>query len=215
MKTPLVLVAVLLLFMGVGSDVAATGSHPGSPIVPPARNAFVRHGLTPDTGAGLFLGPASQTVAPGAFLTLVITGTTGSPVITADAAQVYLAFDPVYLQVVDASGAPANIIQAGAVFPSVITDQADNAAGQISFEAYTTAAFPSGSFTVATIRFKARACSCPPASTQVRFVTGVGGASDLLSGGDYLLAATSDASVILDAHPPTGVLIYLPIILNH
>jgi len=76
----------------------------------------------------------------------------------ADGVEAHLGFDPGKLQVVDINNAPANAITPGTTLPQELLNVVDNAEGWIDYAAG--AAFGagnerSGTFSLATIRFKA------------------------------------------------------------
>jgi len=68
----------------------------------------------------------------------------------------YLQFNPAQLQVVDVNGDPAGEIDSSGQLPTLIRNEVDNDAGQISFSAGVAlgGVSPTDEFTVATIRFK-------------------------------------------------------------
>jgi hypothetical protein len=121
------------------------------------------------TAVNLSLSPASSNV---------IVGTTFDVIIQADAGaigvlgvDVFLNFDPTRLAVVDMDGGTTGIqITPGTALNTVLTNSSDNALGTITFGAgKMSAPFPSGTFTVATIRFQALAVTTP--TTVVSFAT--------------------------------------------
>jgi hypothetical protein len=73
-----------------------------------------------------------------------------------DGVEVHLDFDPLYLRVVDASGNPANVIMFGSVLDVPIQNSVSNDRGEIDYAAGTFSSRPpTGTFVLATIRFKA------------------------------------------------------------
>ncbi len=85
----------------------------------------------------------------------------------------YLNFDPAKLAVVDAnSEAPGIQIATGTTLTQVIQNSADNTTGHINYCAGVLGeSYPSGTFTVATIHFKALAATSP--TTDVTFSTSI------------------------------------------
>jgi len=76
-----------------------------------------------------------------------------------DGASAYLDFDPVFLEVVDESGNPTTQIIAGATLEDVFINTVNNSEGQVDYSAGAPliGTPPSGTFTLATIRFRAKA----------------------------------------------------------
>ena len=97
--------------------------------------------------------PSAPTVAKDSVITISIQIAAGAQEV--DTAEVHIDFDPLYLQVVDAGGSPASTIEGSGVFPVELRNSADNASGEIDYAAGTFGALPSGTFDLATIRFKA------------------------------------------------------------
>ena len=89
---------------------------------------------------------------------------------TLDGAAAYPNFDPTKLEVVS--------VTPGIAFSQILQNSFDNTTGQINFAAGTLSApYPSGSFTLLTVRF--RALAVVPASTAVTFSTAVAQQSDV------------------------------------
>jgi len=97
--------------------------------------------------------PSAPTVAKDSIFTINIQIAAGAQEV--DTAEVHIDFDPLYLQVVDAGGSPASTIEGSGVFPVELRNSADNVTGEIDYAAGTFGALPSGTFDLATIRFKA------------------------------------------------------------
>ncbi len=112
----------------------------------------------------------------------------------ADTVDAYLSYDPALLEVIDAAGNPAtSITENSAVVDSVTYNHVDRATGQIGFSAsQSTSPYLTGSATVATIRFRAKA---PTSSTSVQLVRSGVRQSDLFAGGTELQATLGHATV--------------------
>lgn len=140
--------------------------------------------LQQENSASLVLDPSSPSVQVDDSFTMDIVGDTGKG--AADTVEAYLDFDPEFLEVVDASGNPATSIELnGAVFSGALVNSVDNAAGRIDFSASRFEEELTGSFTAATIRFRAKKAVDV---TEVTFVRSVPRVSDLSQGGVRLNA---------------------------
>jgi len=105
-----------------------------------------------------------------------------------DSVSAYLNFDPAFLQVTR--------ITPGASLPSILVNSFDNTAGQVNFSAGTSANFPSGTFTLVTVTFKALA---PTASASLAFSTSATRVSDVSFGGSSVLKDVTDGTVVIAA----------------
>jgi hypothetical protein len=100
----------------------------------------------------LSIQPSINTVAVGDTFSVTIQAEAGSQIVTG--VSTYLNFDSDYLEV--------QSVTPGATLPTVIQNTYDNNAGTIDYSAGKLGApFPSGTFTVATIEFKALALTSP------------------------------------------------------
>ena len=152
---------------------------------------------TPTGDADLSIVPSSKSVAVNEIFTVDIQVDAGSQLV--DTVDAYLSFDRNYLRVVDASGNETNSITPGSTLPLVLQNSADNSTGRITYSAgkQLGAPSPSGTFTLATIRFKAMAQTT---GATVAFLTG----SDVFYQGDSVLGSTHDGAVIITETPFRG-----------
>lgn len=145
----------------------------------------------------------------------------------ADAAEAHLNFDPTRLQVIDATtDVPGVQIVPGATFPTVIQNSVDNTLGRIDFAASTstaagaasprrssgTTASATGTFTLATIRFRAIAPT-GAGGTPLTFVFGAGRNTNITRAGTSVFGGATDGSVTigsLTATPTTGTPVASP-----
>ncbi|MGC1375586.1 MAG: DNRLRE domain-containing protein [Anaerolineales bacterium] len=129
------------------ANATSTATLPSTP-TPTATNT-----MTPAPAGSVVLAivPAATTVNIGQSFSLTVQVQAGSQQV--DGAAAYLNFDPAYLQVVSMSS--------GTTLPVVIQNSYDNTAGRIDYAAgKLSSPYPSGSFTLVTINFTARAqCS--------------------------------------------------------
>ncbi len=157
-----------------------------------------------DGDASLALNPPSQAVQAGDIFTVNIVATTGTG--SVDTVDAYLDFDPAYLEVVESSGVPATSIEANAeIFSFITINSVDNSTGKINFSATQLGSPLTGTFTVATIRFRAK-----PAidTTDITFVRSGARHSDLYHGGAALDVSLTNGVVTgmcLDFVAPSGV----------
>jgi hypothetical protein len=121
-----------------------------------------------------------------------------------DAVQAYINFDPALLEVVDAAASQSGVqITPGTGLTSLVENTADNASGLISFTAgQPVSPYPAGSFTVATIRFKAKTVS-GTTHTPVTVSLEGGSASRVMLGVATLPGAHADAAIQI--LPPANV----------
>ncbi len=160
-------------------------------------------------GAYLYLDPPSSMVAAGeSFEVDIRINAAGQPV---DGAEVHLDFHPLYLQVVDSSDAPSGEIQSSGVLDMAIQNHVDNAAGQVDFAAGTFTNPPTGSYVLATIRFKALA-STDGHSTPLTISTELPRKTDLMYRGESVLAQVDGGAVFIAA--PSSYPLYLPLLIK-
>jgi hypothetical protein len=114
-----------------------------------------------------------------------------------ESAKVILHFDPVVLQVVDASGQPASTIIPGEALPILLRAQADNAAGTVLFDARASYSGPAprGDIVLFTVRFRALAQTLTPEGTRIS----IDPMSQAFYYGQELVAERQDAGVVVQA----------------
>jgi hypothetical protein len=162
---------------------------------------------TREAGVHIYLEPSSSTVTAGqSFDVDIRIDAAGQPV---DGAEVHLDFHPLYLQVVDSGDAPAGEIQSSGVLDIAIQNHVDNAAGQVDFAAGTFTNPPTGSYVLATIRFKALA-STDGQSTPLTIGTELPRKTDLMYRGESVLAQADGGEVFIAA--PSSYPVYLPLL---
>jgi hypothetical protein len=145
------------------------------------------------------LDPASSTVSTDQIFAMAIRIVAGSQLV--DGAEVHVDFDPTHLQVVQGDGTPATSIEAGSSLGVTILNAVDNALGQIDFAAGTFGAPPSGTFVLATIRFKALA-STGGLGTSISFVARGGSPTDVTYQGGSVLGSATGGSVTISGGSP-------------
>jgi hypothetical protein len=136
----------------------------------------------PVTDVSLNVDPITQSTTLGQNFNVSIKLRAGTQPI--DGAAVYLNFNPSYLQVVS--------ISAGSSLPMVIQNSFDNATGQVNFVAGALSNFPTNTFTLATVTFKALAQT---AYTSVTFSNVFPRGSDVTFGGSSVLNSLGNGSV--------------------
>jgi hypothetical protein len=114
-----------------------------------------------------------------------------------DGVAAFLNFDPAYLEVVS--------LIPGTTLPSIITNSYNNTSGTINFSAMTSSNFPSGTFTIATLRMRAKA---ETVSTYIQFNEVAPRLSDVTFGGSSILDSCMTGEVVVDP----GVKIFLPFV---
>ena len=146
------------------------------------------------------LNPSSSAVAKDAIFTVDIQVVAGSQLV--DGTEVHLSYSQAYLQVVDSAGNPQNRIEAGGAFSFTLANTIDTTANlaEIYFAAASNPApgmpRPSGTFKLATIRFKAL-WGTGGASTPLTF-----GESDVTYMGDSVLGSLQNGSVTISGETP-------------
>jgi len=175
------------------------------PTLPTATSTF-----TPvPGGVDLVIDPAIITVGQDNVFTLEVVIQAGSQPV--DSAQVYLDFNPTYLNVLALTG--------GLTLPTELDKSYNNTTGQISYSAVTFGASATGTFTLVTIQFQALAitartdltfCFTSPRETKVRDSSvNVLGSS---SGGQVEIIASTPTPTPV----PTGINDwYAPLIMKH
>nr|MBC7244150.1 DNRLRE domain-containing protein [Chloroflexota bacterium] len=181
-------------------------------------------GIHPDSGAGVVsvveqidarlqgmaagtvvmrISPPSVSVAKDDIFTVDIMVDAGDEDIIA--VFMYLDFNPLYLRVVDASGNPTSTIEVnGALFDFVTKNTVDNATGQIDLWAGVAPGTPepSGTFRVATIRFKAL-WGTGGASTPLVFVSRGGDPTAVYNlEGNEVLAGVQNGHITISGDTP-------------
>jgi PKD repeat protein/photosystem II stability/assembly factor-like uncharacterized protein len=138
----------------------------------------------PATDVILNIHPAAQSVTLNQNFDVLIEVQAGAQ--SVDGAAAYLNFDPAYLQVVR--------IGAGSSFPTVLQNTFDNSVGRVNFAAGSalSGALPNGTFTLATVTFKAVALV---SSTPIVFTSTAPYKSDVTSDGNSVLSAMVNGSV--------------------
>jgi len=144
-------------FLQSGDDVSAMAVPPqGVQLGSGASTSTLRRAQdTAKLNISLSLSPSSPSVQAGDIFTLDIVADIGTS--TADTVDAYIDFDPTLLEVVGESGAPATTIEPNTdLFDFVTLNTSDNATGQTNFSATSFDSPLTGSFTVATVRFRAK-----------------------------------------------------------
>jgi len=163
------------------------------------------HGVVQAAAGTVFINfnPQSPAVAKDQIFTVDIQIVAGTQQV--DGAEVHIDFDPLYLQVVDSGGNPSSTIEPNtSALDVTVQNIVDNPAGHIDYAAgKLTGTKPSGTFVLATIRFKALS-GTGESSTPLTFVSRGGNPTNVTFGGDSVLAGTTDGSVTISGPTPTG-----------
>ena len=122
-----------------------------------------------------------------------------------DGVQAFVNFDPDSLQVVDEDGNPGSAIIGGTAFQYEFLNEVDNTAGTINYAAGSMSSFPSGTFILATTRFKATKGT---GNTAVTFNLASSRETKITFGGNNLSFDVLGGSVI------TGYENYLPLVIK-
>jgi hypothetical protein len=147
------------------------------------------------------LHPSHSAVAKDDIFTVDIQIVAGSQLV--DGAELHLSFHRTYLQVVDNAGNPTSSIQAGSAFSFTLVNTVDTSTelADIYFAACSSPEpgmpRPSGTFTVATVRFKALS-GTGAASTPLTFTQ-----AEVTYGGDSVLGTVENGSVTISVETPT------------
>ena len=183
--------------------VTITGETPaGTPSVTPTptRTATPTPTIIPGHTVSVTLDPLSAAVAKNAIFTVRVQIVAGSQPV--DGAEVHLDFNPLYLQVVDAAGNPIGTIDGSGVLDVPIANAANNTTGQIDYAAGTfSGSPPSGTFTLATIRFKAM-WGTGGASTPLTFINTLPRKTDVRFGVNSVLASATSGTVTISGETP-------------
>ena len=114
-----------------------------------------------------------------------------------DGAEAHIDFNPDYLTVVDADGNPTNSIIGGSALPTELQNSVDNSQGTIDYAAgMLVGTPPTGTFTLATIRFKAVA---EISETPIVFSFTSPRKTDVVFEGQSILGEHTDGSVRIEA----------------
>jgi hypothetical protein len=146
--------------------------------------AFWSFTTNPASDVSLAINPATSSRLVGQNFDLHIEVRAGvQPV---DSAAAYLDFDPAALRVVS--------ITAGTSLPNIVEKTFDNTTGQVDFSASTNANFPSGTFTLATVTFKA---FDQTSGTSLSFNTKSKRKSEVAFDGSSVLKDIADGKVVV------------------
>ena len=151
----------------------------------------------PDGTVNLTFAPTSRTAQVGDIFTFDLMVEAGSQ--TVQNVDMYIDFDPAVLQVTDENGNPTGTIIADpTTLASTLSNSADNAGGHITYSAgKLSAPYPTGTFRVATVRFKKISAS---ALSTVPYVSG----SDVFFAGASVLGSLGSATVTQPGETPTA-----------
>ncbi len=158
----------------------------------------------------LEIAPAVSTVLKEQIFTVDVQVVAGDQRV--DGVEMYLDFDPLYLQVVDAGGSPAGTIDPGTALNILIRNMVNNANGTIDFVCgKLDEPKPNGTFVVASIRFRAM-WGTGEDTTAIRFAARAGSPTNVTGGGESVLGGTADASVSIagESPPPTPTMTATP-----
>lgn len=119
-------------------------------------------------GVQIAIAPSRCLVAQGEVFTTTVA--IAAPEQPLQGVDVYLDYDPAYLEVVDADGEPATALEPGKTLPVILQNRVDNAAGQIAYSAGITLGTEAitGTFAVAVIHFRCLA-PIPAGGTPIAF----------------------------------------------
>jgi hypothetical protein len=154
--------------------------------------------------------PSSPSVATNDVFAVNVEVVAGSQPV--DGAEIHVDFNPVYLQVVDAGGNPVTEIEPGTALDVALLNNVNNAQGQIDYAAgKLTGTPPSGTFVLATIRFKALA-GTGGGSTPLTFVSRGGSPTNVTYAGDSVLTGVENGGVVISGGTPaiTGTVTSTP-----
>lgn len=149
--------------------------------------------------AGLTIEPSSNTLAVGDLFTATIRVEAGKQRV--DGVAAYLDFDPTVIQVVSITNSRA--------LPLQIQNSIDNENGQILFAAGALNDYPSQTFDLANIQFKALG---ETSNTPLTFEFDPPHRTDVTFGGLSVLGTYRDGTISIANHTPTESQIYLPIL---
>ena len=185
------------------ADIASAGTFPVTVFNPTpggGTSNAVNFVVSPGGNVLLAISPISSSATLGQTFDVAIEVQAGTQPV--DGAAAYINFNTTYLHVVS--------ITPGGALPTVLQNSFDNTSGQINYAAGTLSNFPSGTFTLATVRFTA--ISVTP-STPLTFNTILPRESDVTYGGSSVLdslvngtveityTATINGAVLLQGRP--------------
>ncbi len=151
--------------------------------------------------------PASSSVSTDQVFTVNIQIAAGAQLV--DGAEAHLDFDPTYLQVVDGGGNPTSEVEPGAALDVALLNDVDNGQGHIDYAAgKLTGEPPSGTFLLATVRFKALRGTV---GTSVTFVDRGGSPTNVTYAGESVLGSMNDGLVSIGGQ----FYLFLPMIASH
>jgi hypothetical protein len=179
------------------------------PVAGPPESAGAQEAGTAESADGtvqVSIEPASSSVSTDEVFAVNIQLAAGAQLV--DGAEVHLDFDPTYLQVVDGSGNPTAEIEPGTALDVALLNGVDNAQGQIDYAAGTFGGAPSGTFVLATVRFKALRGT---GGTSVTFVDRGGSPTNVTYAGESVLGGTNDGLVRIGGQ----FQLFLPVITSH
>ncbi len=155
-------------------------------MTPTRTPTFTPSATLPVNGVVMAIIPDTQSVGVGTEFNVNIEVRASAQQV--DGAAGYLNFDPALLEVVSISAVTSQL--------SVTVEQSfDNALGTANYAAGRfSAPFPSGTFTIATLRFRAKAQS---AGTPITFNTTNPRKTDVTFGGNLVLAGVANGNVII------------------
>lgn len=186
-------------------NIADSGAPPAQGVGSPVMSSVGAGLSTGSTGTVVVnLNPSSPSVAKDGIFTVDIQIVAGSQEV--DGAEIHLYFDPAYLQVVDGAGNPTNQIQDNGYLSAVLRNAVYAGAGQ-SRIFFAAGSFdpeipkPSGTFPLATIRFKAL-WGTGGGSTPLIFGTQMPYKTEVTGGGNSVLDRAENGSVTISGETP-------------
>ncbi|MGQ9493537.1 MAG: DNRLRE domain-containing protein [Anaerolineae bacterium] len=181
----------------------ASGSHPNSDAASVLVEQIYAKQQSMATGTAVMrVDPESSFVAKDDIFTVDVMVDAGDEKIIT--VFMYLDFNPLYLRVVDASGNPTSTIEVSEAFDFVPKNSVDNGIGQIDLEVGVMPGTPepSGTFRVATIRFKAL-WGTGGGSAPLTFVSRGGNPPAVYNlDGNDVLAETRNGQVTISGETP-------------
>lgn len=148
------------------------------------------------------LSPSAPTVARGDIVALEIRLAAGSELI--DGAEIHLNYDRVFLLPVDADGNPTDRLASSGILSQILRNKIYTETGRIHFAAGIydpEEPRPSGTFTVATVRFRAL-WGTGGGTTALTFGTKVPFKTDVTSGGSSVLGGVEDGYITISGEEP-------------
>ena len=150
------------------------------------------------------LNPSLSNVARGQIFTVDLQLVAGSQQV--DGAEVHLFFDPSYLQVVDAAGNPTDRITSSGYLSQILRNRVYTDTGRIHFAAGIydpEEPKPSGTFPVATVRFKAL-WGTAGLTTPLTFGNALPFKTEVTYGGVSVLGGVEDGAVVISGEQPAA-----------